>query len=105
MSVISLETFIAAPRERVFDLARNLEAHQDTTRSTQESAVAGTTFGLLGLHETVTWEARHLGVRQRLTVRMTRLDRPSSFQDVMLEGPFHHFVHDHSFESHAGTQR
>ena len=27
--------------------------------------VAGVTSGLIGLHEEVTWEARHLGIRQR----------------------------------------
>ncbi len=30
MAVITLETVIAAPRERVFDLARSIDAHQDT---------------------------------------------------------------------------
>ena len=54
--------------------------------------------------EEVTWEARHFGVRQRLTVRITAFDRPSHFQDVMISGAFKSMVHDHEFAKHpAGT--
>src|SRR5205823_8803096 len=69
---ICLQTVIAAPKERVFDLARSIDAHQDTAEHTGERAVAGVTSGLLGPEEEVTWEARHFGVRQRLRVKMTR---------------------------------
>jgi hypothetical protein len=86
MSVITLETVIDAPRERVFDLARSIDAHQDTTAATGEKAIAGVTSGLLGLEEEVTWQARHFGVVQRLRVKMTRFDRPAYFQDVMVQG-------------------
>lgn len=55
MAVIELETVIYAPKERVFDLARSIDAHQDSTEGTQERAVAGVTSGLLGLNEEVTW--------------------------------------------------
>lgn len=102
MAVITLETVIAAPRERVFDLARSIDAHQDTAAATGERAVAGVTTGLLGLDEEVTWQARHFGVVQRLRVKMTRFDRPAHFQDVMLEGAFHTMQHDHSFEEEDG---
>jgi hypothetical protein len=71
MSLIELSTLISAPREQVFDLARSIEAHQDSTEGTKEQAVAGVTHGLIGLNDEVTWEARHFGVRQRLTVRIT----------------------------------
>lgn len=101
MPVIHLKTVIAAPRERVFDLARSIDAHQDSTGHTGERAVEGTTTGLLGLDGEVTWEAKHFGVRQRLKVKMTELSRPSHFQDVMLKGAFHHMRHDHNFEATA----
>lgn len=65
---------------------------------TNEIAVAGVTSGLIGLNEEVTWEARHLGVKQRLKVRITRFDRPRHFQDIMLKGAFAHMTHDHFFE-------
>jgi len=100
MPVIELSTVIHAPRERVFDLARSIDAHQDSTEGTGERAVAGVTKGLIGLNEEVTWEARHLGIRQRLTVRVTGFERPAHFQDVMIAGAFKSMVHDHWFVEH-----
>jgi ligand-binding SRPBCC domain-containing protein len=104
MSVIALTTVIRAPRERVFDLARSIDAHQDSTGGTEERAVAGVTRGLIGMDDEVTWEARHFGVRQRMTVRVTAFDRPKHFQDVMISGAFKSMVHDHEFTEHpTGT--
>lgn len=104
MPVIALTTVIRAPRERVFDLARSIDAHQDSTGGTEERAVAGVTTGLIGMNDEVTWEARHFGVRQRLTVRVTAFDRPKHFQDIMVSGAFKRMVHDHEFAEHpTGT--
>ena len=100
MAVIELSTVIRAPRERVFDLARSIDAHQDSAGGTEERAVAGVTKGLIGMDGEVTWEARHFGVRQRLTVRITSFDRPKHFQDVMISGAFKSMVHDHRFAEH-----
>ena len=97
MPVIRLITVIQAPQERVFDLARSIDAHQDSSGGTEERAVAGVRTGLIGMNDEVTWEARHLGVRQRLTVRITAFDRPRHFQDVMISGAFTSMVHDHEF--------
>jgi ligand-binding SRPBCC domain-containing protein len=102
MPVIHLQTVINAPRERVFDLARSIDAHLDTTSHTGERVVAGVKSGLLNAGDEVTWEARHLGVRQRLRVKMSELDRPHRFQDTMLEGAFHAMKHDHVFEFRDG---
>ena len=105
MAIIELSTSIGATRERVFDLALNIDAHQKSTEKTQERAVAGVTTGLIGMNDEVTWEARHLGIKQRLTVRVTAFDRPSHFQDVMVRGAFKRMVHDHTFvEAPFGTQ-
>jgi len=100
MAVIELSTLIRAPRERVFDLARSIDAHQDSTGGTEEHAVAGVTKGLIGMGEEETWEARHFGVRQRLTVRVVAFDRPRFFQDVMISGAFKNMAHDHNFAEH-----
>ncbi|SDS21891.1 SRPBCC family protein [Opitutus sp. GAS368] len=102
MAVIHLETAIDAPRERVFDLARSIDVHQDSMEGTDERAVAGVTSGLIGLGQEVTWEARHLGVTQRLRVKITQFDRPRHFQDVMLRGTFGRMKHDHIFEDRQG---
>jgi ligand-binding SRPBCC domain-containing protein len=98
MPTIRIETSIAAPPERVFDLARSIDAHQDSTAGSGERAIAGAVTGLMGAGEDVTWEARHFGVKQRLTVKMTQFDRPRHFQDVMVKGAFSHMTHDHFFE-------
>ena len=100
MAVIELSTEILAPRERVFDLARCIDAHQDSTEGTHERAVAGVTSGLICFNDEVTWEARHLGVRQRLTVRVTSFNRPQHFQDIMVAGAFKSMRHDHEFFEH-----
>jgi ligand-binding SRPBCC domain-containing protein len=84
----------------VFDLARSIDAHQDSTEGTAERAIAGVTSGLIGINDEVTWEARHFGVRQRLRVRITAFDRPKHFQDVMIAGAFKSMVHDHDFAEH-----
>lgn len=105
MAFIELSTRIEAPRERVFDLARRIDAHQKSTEGTQERAIAGITTGLIGMNDEVTWEARHLGIRQRLTVRVTAYNKPAHFQDVMVRGAFKRMCHDHSFlEVGSGTE-
>jgi ligand-binding SRPBCC domain-containing protein len=99
---LKITTRIDAPRERVFDLARSIDAHQVSATGTKERAVAGVTSGLIGLNDEVTWEARHFGISQRLTIRVTELVRPSHFQDVMIAGAFKTLVHDHDFLEEAG---
>jgi ligand-binding SRPBCC domain-containing protein len=64
--------------------------------------VGGVTLGLLELGDEVTWEARHLGVRQRLTVRVSRLERPALFEDVMVRGAFASLRHVHEFVPRDG---
>ena len=102
MVTIELETFIAAPPERVFDLTRSIDLHARSLAHTGEEAVAGRTSGLIGMGETVTWRARHLGVRQRLTSRISAFDRPRFFQDRQERGAFAWFIHDHFFRPAPG---
>jgi ligand-binding SRPBCC domain-containing protein len=96
---IALETFIAAPPERCFDLARSVELHLASTARTDERVVAGRREGLFELGDEVTWEARHFLRRRRLTVRITALDRPRSFRDEAVGGALRHMRHDHVFEA------
>jgi len=97
MPKIVLTTLIHAPLERCFDLSRSVELHVASTRQTGERAVGGVTSGLLGLGEDVTWSARHFGVRQTLTSRISAFDRPRHFRDSMVRGAFRRFDHDHFF--------
>jgi ligand-binding SRPBCC domain-containing protein len=102
MVIIERTLVVSAPRERVFDLARSIDAHARSLAHTGEEAVAGRTSGLIELGETVTWRARHFGVRQRLTSRITGFDRPAWFRDEMVRGAFAWMVHDHHFDAVAG---
>ena len=104
MPRIYLETWIAAPIERCFDLMRSVDFHAESTSNTKERAVGGKTSGLLDVGDTVTFEAVHLGVRQRLTVRITRCERSRVFEDVMVRGAFEALTHCHTFrEARGGT--
>ncbi|HEX8176957.1 MAG TPA: SRPBCC family protein [Pyrinomonadaceae bacterium] len=102
MPVIRLETFILAPVEICFDLARDVEVHMASTAETGERAVAGVTSGMMELNDEVTWEAKHLGVRQRLTSKITALERPRMFVDEMQRGAFKSLRHLHLFEETSG---
>ena len=102
MPTITIETLLPAPPERCFDASRDLDLHVTSMKETAEKAVAGRTSGLIELGEQVTWEARHFGVRQRFTSKITAFDRPAYFQDSMVKGAFHSFVHDHHFEAVDG---
>jgi ligand-binding SRPBCC domain-containing protein len=98
MPTIKLATSIAAPIDRVFDLARSIDLHTNSTSSTGERAIAGVTSGLIGPSQEVTWRARHFGVWQSLTVRITAFERPTHFADTMLRGAFRSMEHHHYFE-------
>lgn len=98
MPTITIETRIAAPRERVFDLARDVDAHVESSAFTGERAVEpGRTSGLLELGDLLTFEGRHLGVRQRLTVRITAMDPPRRFVDEGVRGALRELHHVHEF--------
>ena len=103
MPTLELHTTIAAPAERVFDLTRSVDAHAATATSTDERPVGGVTTGLMELGDEVTWSARHLGLRWRLTSRITGFERPTYFRDSMVRGVFRRFDHDHWFESRGDT--
>jgi ligand-binding SRPBCC domain-containing protein len=95
---IHLTTFIEAPPERVFNLSRSITLHKKSMEHTQEVAIAGTVTGLLGLDETVTWKAKHLGKQRVLKVKMTKMQEPVSFTDEMVEGSFRSMKHEHHFK-------
>src|SRR5882762_9835170 len=104
MPVIELETEIEAPVERVFDLARSIDLHAESMSGSRERAIGGVMSGLIEVGETVTWEAVHFGMTQRLTSKITVCDRPRHLQDIMVSGAFSRFTHDHFFTAtESGT--
>src|SRR5437870_3406751 len=98
MPVIKLETVVKAPIERVFDLSRCIDLHLTTMTAHKEKAIAGVTKGLINLGESVTWQATHFGISQKLASKITLFDRPYHFRDSMVKGAFARFDHDHFFE-------
>ena len=99
MPTITLTTTIDASVEAVFDLSRSVDIHVASTKQTREEVVAGRTTGLLELGESVTWRARHFGIRQSLTSKITVLERPHLFVDEMVTGAFRSFRHEHHFRA------
>lgn len=97
MTKIELLTTINAPIERCFDTARNIDVHVESTKHTGEQAIAGRTSGLIELGETVTWRAKHFGIWQTLSSKVTELSYPSFFADEMVKGAFRSFRHEHYF--------
>ncbi|MBA2281182.1 MAG: SRPBCC family protein [Actinomycetota bacterium] len=96
-------TTIEAPIDAVFDLSLDIDAHLASMAESGERAVAGTTTGLIGLGETVTWRARHFGIPFTMTSKVTEWDRPRRFVDEQLKGPFRRFHHEHVFDSADGV--
>jgi len=102
VAVIRTQTVICAPIERVFDLARNVELHLLSSAATEECAAAGKTSGLLGMNDSITWEGKHLGVRQQLTGAIVEYERPRFFRDRMTRGAFRDLTHGHRFDPVQG---
>lgn len=99
MPIIRTSITIQAPIERVFDLARSIDAHIATATKSGEKAIAGRKSGLIEYAESVTWEARHLGKTRRLKVQITEFDRPNQFVDEMVSGSFRSLRHVHRFKA------
>ncbi|MFK0290730.1 SRPBCC family protein [Streptomyces sp. NPDC090442] len=92
-------TAVAAPPDQVFAVCLDVEAHTRSMADSSERAVGGKTRGELSLGDTVTFQARHLGLTWRLKARITSYDRPRSFVDEQESGPFKRWRHAHHFEA------
>ena len=98
MPSIHVTTFIAAPVERVFDLARSVDMHKKSMTKHKEEAVAGIRFGLIEKNETVTWKAKHLFKTRFLRAEITKMVKPQLFVDEQVEGDFKMMKHEHHFK-------
>jgi ligand-binding SRPBCC domain-containing protein len=97
---INLETTIAAPIERVFDVARSIDLHVASTDFTGEEAIAGVISGnRVGRADHV--EGSSLRPEDRHTSLSTAYHFPIYFQDSMIRDLFRAFRHDHFFEKTA----
>ncbi len=97
MPQIELKTEINADIKLVFDLSRSIDLHKISTEHTNEEAIAGKTHGLIELNESVTWRAKHFGITQTLSSKITEFEKPNYFVDEMINGIFKRFRHEHYF--------
>ena len=97
MTEVEVRTHVAAAPSVVFDLELDAAAHAASLASSGETATTSTGRSALALGDEVTLRARHLGVRWTLTSRVTAYDRPASFVDEQVRGPFSQLRHEHSF--------
>lgn len=105
MIVIRTVVEIQAPMEACFDACRDVELHERSAAQTDERAVGGKTEGMVEQGDEITWSARHLGIRWRLTSRIVEMDRPDWFADEQVRGPFKSMRHEHRFERMEGGTR
>lgn len=98
MPDILLTTLVKANLSLVFNLSRSIDFHTMSMQGSNETAIDGVTEGLISLGESVTWRAKHFGVYQTLTSKITAFDFPVYFIDEMQKGAFKHFKHEHIFE-------
>lgn len=99
-----METVIVAPREVVFDLARDVSAHTASAAFTRERAVPpGRTGGLLEMGDTVTFEGTHFLLRLRFTARIVEFDPPRRFVDELVRSSFRKLRHVHEFDERDGA--
>jgi len=54
---------------------------------------------MIGPGETVTWRGRHFGLMLTHTSLIDRYDRPRYFRDLMVNGAFKSFEHQHFFDA------
>lgn len=102
-TTITIDTFIAAPPELCFDLARDVEAHRRSAAFANERLVApGKLSGLLEAGDLVAFEGRHFGLKQTFVARITMVDRPHRFDDEMVKGIFRRLTHVHEFHPRDG---
>jgi hypothetical protein len=97
MTRFRVETEVLASAGACFELSLSVDAHTASMRASGERAVTGVTHGHLVLGETVTWQARHFGVRFRMTSAITAYAYPSRFVDEQVHGPSQRWWHEHTF--------
>ena len=103
MGEITIRTWIAAPVEVCFDLARDVAAHAESSAFSGERLVApGRLYGLLETGDLLCFEGKHFGFRQRFCAKITHVDRPHVFVDEMVEGVFRALRHAHWFSALDG---
>lgn len=96
-STFGVVTDAEVSSQDLFEISLDVDAHMSSMQQSDERAIAGTIAGAIGLGETVTWRACHLGIWFTMTSKITALEKPTRFVDEQMRGPFKTFVHEHRF--------
>jgi ligand-binding SRPBCC domain-containing protein len=98
MEIIRLTTWINAPAEKCFRLATSAEFYAALAGSPRNIAFdADAPHRDLTVGERLNWPGMSLGLKLGYTTRLSLLRPPCYFCEVLDEGPFRHFEHDHHF--------
>lgn len=100
--VVEVSTEVDAAPSVVFDLELDVDVHAASLPGSGERATTSTGGRRLRFGEEVTFEARHVGVRWRMTSRVTAFERPHRFVDEQVRGPFALLHHEHRFDPLPG---
>lgn len=100
MPEFTLERVIRATPAEVYAASLDPRLHVASMARHAERMVQGPEGDTFTEGSTVTWSARHFGIRVRLTSIVFDLDPPHRFCDRQLRGPFGSFFHEHVFLPH-----
>lgn len=100
MTEFTLERIVRATPDEVYAASLDPRMHLISMARHDERMLEGPTEGVFTEGSTVTWVARHFGIRFRLTSVVYDLDPPHRFRDRQLRGPFHSYCHEHVFLPH-----
>ena len=104
MTTIVAITLINAPIEKVFTSSLSIDLELSAAKEYGIRAVGGVTSGIIGKGERVTWQVKQFGLWVSHTTEISGFREPTYFQDMMINGLFQSFCHDHFFRSVSPTQ-
>jgi ligand-binding SRPBCC domain-containing protein len=98
MVTIHLTTFIEAPMQRVYDLARHISVLKGSLNGTPLQVSSGAGSYLLQRGDTLTFQSKNLGKTRTVTARITEMDGKTLFAEEQVKGDLKSYRHTHHFK-------
>jgi ligand-binding SRPBCC domain-containing protein len=98
MVSIHLTTFIEAPMQRVYDLARHISVLKGAFTGTPVQVSSGGGAYLFQRGDSLTFQSRNLGRTRTITARITEMDGKSIFTEEQVKGDLKSYRHTHHFK-------
>ena len=98
MLSIHLTTFIEAPMQRVYDLARHISVLKGSLTGTPVQVTSGGGAYLFQRGDTLTFQSRNLGRTRTITARITEMDGKTLFTEEQVKGDLKSYRHSHHFK-------